>query len=76
MKICKKNTQKQANLARLENFSLLPLAAQMAYIVKFMFSNVAYRPTVKKTGTETHAYLHIVIWYGITALIGVFFFSP
>ena len=32
-------------------FSLLPWGAQIAQTEKFMFQNVAYRPTVYKTGT-------------------------
>ena len=35
-------------------FSLLPWAAQTAQIEEFMFQNVAYRPTVYKTGVFRH----------------------
>ena len=35
-------------------FSLLPSAAQTAQTEEFMFQNVAYRPTVYRTGPNTN----------------------
>ena len=37
-------------LAKLKKFSLTFLTVQTAQTVEFAFSNVAYRPTVYKTG--------------------------
>ena len=37
----------------LKIFSLLTLAAQTAQTEEFMFQNVAFRPTVYKTGAVT-----------------------
>ena len=35
-------------------FSFLPWAAQLAQTEEIMFQNVAYRPTVYKTGDQSH----------------------
>ena len=46
----KTTISKIAYFSLIECFPLLPEAAQMALIVEFMLSNVAYRATVYRTG--------------------------
>ena len=53
----KKNTRTLDTLAKLQNFSMTALVAKWPKTVRFMFSNVAYRPTVDKTGTLTYYFL-------------------
>ena len=45
------------NFRHFRNYPLLPSAAQMAQTVEFMFSNVAYKATVHKTGVLVRFYL-------------------
>ena len=45
-----KKTQSKAGYFRIKEISFTDLAAQTTQIVKFMLPNVAYRPTVYKTG--------------------------
>ena len=49
----KKHPEKLLRKTQIHFFSLLPWAAQTAQTEEFMFQNVAYRPTVYKTGTAT-----------------------
>ena len=46
----KNHPQKLLRKTQIHFFSLLPWAAQMAQTEEFMFQNVAYRPTVYRTG--------------------------
>ena len=48
----KKTPSKVRYFRKIENIFIISLAAQTAKKVKIVFSNVAYRPTVNKTGHD------------------------
>ena len=52
MKSCKKISSKEAKKYSNWFFSLLPWPAQMTQTEEFIFQNVAYRPTIYKTGVR------------------------